>query len=118
MKREIINKLSDALNEIRNTKNISTFIIIKRDDSELWDIVIGGPNLDNQENLVQVATILRKILSPNELRDFSRIVLLNSSDAFISNLKTAFSVEHGDMELQNSQINNIFIKQAYLLYSK
>ncbi len=118
MEREIINKLSICLNEIRNVKDISTFVIIKREDTTLWDIVIGGPNLDSQENLVQIVNILKKTLIPSELRDFSRIVLLNSTDNFISNLRKTFSVENGSMELQNAQINNIFIKHAYLLYSK
>ena len=118
MQRETINKLSNSLNEIRNVKDISTFVIVKRDDTSLWDIIIGGSNLDTQENLVQIANIIKKHLIPNELRDFSRIVLLNSTDNFINNLRRTFSVEHGDMELQNAQINNIFIKHAYLLFSK
>ncbi|MFA6392727.1 MAG: hypothetical protein WCW54_01415 [Candidatus Paceibacterota bacterium] len=118
MEKETINKLSSSLNEIRNAKDISTFVIIKRDDTSLWDIVIGGHNLDNQENLIQIADILKKSLLPNELRDFSRIVLLNSTDNFISNLRKTFSLEHGSMELQNAQINSIFIKHAYLLFSK
>lgn len=118
MQRETINKLSNSLNEIRNVKDISTFVIVKRDDTSLWDIIIGGSNLDTQENLVQIANIIKKHLIPNELRDVSRIVLLNSTDNFINNLRRTFSVEYGDMELQNAQINNIFIKHAYLLYSK
>jgi len=118
MEREIINKLSKSLNEIRNVKNISTFVIVKRADSSLWDIVIGGVSLDTQENLVQIANILKKFLTPNDLKEFSRIVLLNSTDSFISNLRKTFSLEQGDMELQNTQINNILINHAYLLYSK
>lgn len=118
MEREIINKLANALNEIRNVKDISTFVIIKRNDSTLWDIVIGGAALDTQENLVQIADIIKKYLAANELRDISRIVLLNANDSFIIQLRRTFSVEHGDIELQNAQINNILIKHAYLLYSK
>ena len=118
MERETINKLGTALSEMRNVFDVSTFVIIKRDDVVLWDIVIGGTNLDTQENLVQIADIIKKYLLPNELREFSRIVLLNSTDNFISNLRRTFSVESGDMELKNAQINNIFIKHAYLLYSK
>ena len=118
MERETINKLTTSLNEIRNVKDISTFVIIKRDDTSVWDIVIGGPNLDTQENLIQIANIFKKFLEPNELRDFSRIVLLNSTDNFITNVRRAFSVENGDVKIQNTQINNIFIKDAYLLYSK
>jgi hypothetical protein len=118
MERETINKLSNSLNEIRNVRDISTFVIIMRDDVALWDIVIGGTNLNNQENLVAIANVIRKYLLPNELREFSRIVLLDSTDNFIGNLKRTFSVESGSMELKNTQINNIFIKHAYLLYSK
>ncbi len=118
MEKEIINKLSSSLSEIRNTKDISTFIIVKRDDNALWDVVIGGSNLDTQEDLSQIANVFRKNLNPNELRDLSRIVLLDSKDDFIKNIKSTFSIEHGSMELQNAQINNILIKHAYLLYSK
>ena len=118
MEREIINKLGNVLNEIRNMKDISTFVIIRRENDGLWDIVIGGPKLDTRDNLNNVASVLNKILSPNELKIFSRIVLLSATDSFISNLRKTFSVGHGDMELQNAQVNNIFIKHAYLLYSK
>ncbi len=118
MEKEIINKLSNSLNEIRNTFSISVFLIIKRSDDALWDIVIGGVNLDSQDNLTQIANIFKKSLLPNDLRNFSRIVLLNSTDNFVKNIRLAFSIENSDMELVNAQINDIFIKHAYLLYSK
>jgi hypothetical protein len=118
MEKEIINKLSLSLNEIRNAKDISTFVIIKRADDALWDIVVGGLNLDTQENLIQIANLFKKNLKPSELKEFSRIVLLNNTDAFIKGLKNTFLVENGNIELQNAQINNIFINHAYLLYSK
>lgn len=118
MEKEIINKLINSLNEIRNIFDISVFLIIKRGDEALWDIVMGGTNLDSQDNLNQIANVFKKKLLPNDLRNFSRIVLLNSTDSFVKNIRQLFVTENSDIEIIDTQINDIFIKRAYLLYSK
>jgi hypothetical protein len=118
MERDTINRLGAALNEIRNVFDVSIFVVIKRSEATLWDIVIGGKNLDTQENLIQIADVLKKNMQPNEMRIFSRTVLLNSTESFVVNLRQAFSIERGAMELRDTQINNIYIKHAFLLYCK
>ncbi|HSR89265.1 MAG TPA: hypothetical protein VLK22_02580 [Candidatus Udaeobacter sp.] len=115
----ILKKLRSILDEILIPKKITLFVVIKRDDSDLWDLVIGGEQLDNQVNLSELAELINKRLDRNEIILFSRLVLLNSTDLFVKNFNQVFSMEtSGSMEIQNSQINNVFIKQAYLLYSK
>jgi hypothetical protein len=118
MDREIINKLSEVTNELRNEFSISIFLIIKREDNSLWDIVIGGEKLDTQENLIKIANYFQKKLPASQLKNFSRVVLLNSTEKFVDGIKRAFSVESGDVEIKDSQVNEVFINHAYLLYSK
>ena len=53
-----------------------------------------------------------------EILNFPRLVLLNSDNVFAKSINKAFATEGGDIRIKNSQINDIFIKDAYLLYSK
>lgn len=119
MSPEIKQKLKKILEKILETKKLSLFVAIKKEDDNLWDLVIGGENLDNQDNLQEIIKIINKELNKNEVILFARLVLLNSNDFFVKNFNLAFGAESGsDMEIYNSQINNIMIKQACLFYSK
>jgi hypothetical protein len=118
MNPEIKEKLKNILTEVLKTKPLSLFVVIKREDANLWDLVMSGSNLDSQENLNEIIKIINKNLERNEVVLLSKLVLLNSSDPFVKNFNNAFSVDGGDMEILNAQINNVFIKQAFLFYSK
>src|SRR3989344_3567990 len=118
MSEEIRNKLKEIFREVSITKRLSLFVTIQREDSNLWDLVMGGENLDSQENLIEIIDIINRILDRNEIVIFSKLVLLNSTDSFVRNFNTAFRTTNGDLEIQNSKINNISIKHAYLFYSR
>ncbi len=117
---DIIKKLNKVLESILKERDVVLFAVIKREDAELWDIVISGNQLDNQENLRWIIGLINNVLEKNEMTAFSRLLLLNTDEDFVKNLtKTfGFTTKDGRMELKNVRINNIFIKHAYLLRSR
>jgi len=96
------------------------FVVIKRADANLWDLVFAGDKLDQSDNLKTIADIVRKELDKNEMVSISKLVLLNSNDPFAEDFNSTFSVGDGNgwMTIVNGQINNVHIKEAYLFFSR
>jgi len=115
----IIEKLRGLLSTILSLKKeISLFAVIKRKDTDTWDLVIGGNDLRTKENLRLIIRIMRKQFDKNEILKFPRLILLNSNHPFLDSINKAFSMEGGLAEIIDTKIYNVFIKNAYLLYSK
>lgn len=112
-------KLDSLLSKLRGLgKPISLFAVIQREDMETWDLLIGGENIRNKENLDLVARIIRQTFDESEIIKIPRLVLLDSDHPIIISINKAFSIEGGVTRIENIKINNFFIKNAYLLYSK
>jgi len=121
MEPNILEKLKiDRAKVLEKFEKLSLFVVIKRVDVHLWDFVFAGEKLDTPDNLKIIADIIRKELDKNEMIHVSRVVLLNSTDPFAKNFNSTFSVgdKNGCVTINDSQINNIRIKEAYLFFSK
>ena len=121
MESNILEKLKLVRSKaLEKFEKLSLFVVIKRVDVNLWDFVFAGEKLDNPDNLKTVADIVRKELDKNEIINISRIVLLDSTDPFVKDFNSTFTVGDGNgcMTINDSQINNIRIKEAYLFFSK
>lgn len=117
----ILDKLKIVRSKIlEKFEKLTLFVIIKRVDANLWDFVFAADKLDSPDNLKIIADIIRKELDKNEMINFSRIVLLDSTDSFAKNFNSTFTVgdENGCVTVNGGQINNIRIKEAYLFFSK
>jgi len=115
----IIEKLKRLLSEIISLKRkISLFAVIQREDADTWDLVVGGDNLRTKENLDLIIKISKKIFEQNEIIGFPRLILLNSNHPLLSSINRAFAVEGEAVKIANIRIDNIFIRNAYLFYSK
>jgi len=120
MKEEILNKINTILDKILEEREVLLFAIIRRADSEFWDIVISGKGIDNQENLEWISGLFSKALGKSDIHLFSRVLLLGANESFVKNLTRTFSFtkKSGWVELVNTRINNVFISYAYLFRSK
>lgn len=115
----IIEKLKGLLSEIISLKKrISLFAVIQREDADTWDLVVGGDNLRTKENLDLIIKISKKIFEQNEIVRFPRLILLNSNHPLLKSINRAFAVEGGAVKIENTRIDNIFLRNAYLFYSK
>jgi len=118
MSENLKGKLRQFLKMVQEEHNVSLMVALKPDDSNLWDLVLGGQELDNQDYLKKFIALLNKILVKEDLIQFSRMVLINSDASFTTNFTGAFQVEGSDVELKNTRIDNVFIKEAHIFYSK
>ena len=121
METNILEKLKTVRAEVLKKFNtLSLFVVIRRVDANLWDFVFAGEKLDQPNNLKLIADIVNKELNANEIISISRLVLLNSEDQFAKNFNSAFSVgdNNGYLTINDGQINNIHIKEAFLFFSK
>jgi len=114
----IIAKLKNILDKMKEEKNISLFIVVLRENSNVWDLVIGGKNLEKRENLEWGIKIINEEFSKDELVLFSRLLLFDADNLFVRSINKAFHMPEGTVRIQNSKINNIAIKDAHLFYSK
>ncbi|XOA43037.1 MAG: hypothetical protein ACKKMO_01015 [Candidatus Nealsonbacteria bacterium] len=115
----IIDKLKGLLSKIISLgKKISLFVVVQQEDSNTWDLVIGGNKLDTKGNLDLITANIKKIFEKNEIVLFSRLILLNSDHSFLNSINRAFAIENGSLKIENTRIDNVLIKNAYLFYSK
>lgn len=107
-------------NVIKIFETLSLFVVIKKTEVNQWDFVFAGNNLDDSKNLKVIAEIINKELNENEIINVARLVLLNSEDPFAKNFNSTFKVgsDNGYLTINDGQINNISIKEAYLFFSK
>jgi len=114
-------KLEKLLSEIRALrKRVSLFVVLQREDRDTWDLIIGGENLRTKENLDLIIKIIKKLFKKDEIVKLPRLILLNSSHPLLNSINRAFAVGGGVVKIENTRIDNVFIKNAYLfpVYSK
>jgi len=119
MSPELQEKLKKVLGEVKEIYKISLFVVVKPENSDFWDLVIGGKDLDkNTENLKVITKIVNKYVSQHEIVLFSRLALLDYDDnPFVKDFNTLFDTDFSMIDVQNCLIGKVYIKQAYLFYS-
>lgn len=118
---EIIEKLKGLTKEFKIAwQGLSLFVLVRREDTDLWDIIIGGDKIDNQDNLEWSIGLVNKKLSKAEIVIFSRLILLDNANLFVTNLINTFGVAEPEnvVQLRNVRIGDISLADSYLFYSK
>lgn len=96
-------------------------LFLRSDPFEKWDIVVAAPWLNPCEmsSYKTVSERIQKILTPEELTQLARIVILNDNDPVVSFLQNSISVTNGHFgEVSGDAFTEKFgftIKKAYLL---
>lgn len=115
----ILEKLKGLLSRVLGIENrVSLFVVIQRENLDTWDLVFAGNNIRTKENLDAILRQVRTIFEGDELLKFPRLILLDSDNNFVKGINRAFAIDGGTIRIKNSQIDDVFIKDAYLLYSK
>lgn len=95
-------------------------LVLRRTTPAAWDIVLSAHWFEKKQSktLDYIVNKLQKTFSRKEMLTISRIVLLDPSDSFVSQITRAFAVEPGDVvDLQNCRINELEIRHMYILSS-
>lgn len=123
MIKEIIEKLKRVEERISTDKgkSFNFFGVFKRSDVEnSWDIVISANwfSGDEKADLVYIINEIKKDLGSEDLKFVARVVLIKPEDQIIKALNTIIAIEHGEVEMQNTQINGLKLSHIFIITSK
>lgn len=97
--KEILNKLKTVVQALeKGHKPISLFALFLREDSvQKWDIVVSAPWLSSSDKNSYgiVISKIQSVLSTSELVQFSRVVILDTTDPVVSFLQGVCPLTNG-----------------------
>jgi hypothetical protein len=122
----MVTELTDSFtrleSEIAKEKgDFALFALFLREDvPDRWDLIISAPwaTADRKAALEYVINRIRSQLGAPVLTDLSRIVFVDPQDVAVQNLNRAIHVEHGSVEVKDSNFFGLPVKHAYIITSK
>jgi hypothetical protein len=97
------------------------FALFLRDDvPDRWDLMVSAPwaTEDKKSALRYLVDEIKANLGNDVLTALSRIVIVNPDDAAVGSLNKSIKVEHGSVEVRDSNFFGLPIKHAYIITSK
>jgi hypothetical protein len=120
--KEIVDKLVRVEQEMAAEKGaFLLFAILLREDApDVWDLVAASPWIvrDKADSLRYISDRVRSVLDADELVKLSRIVLVEPDSPALAAFQQAIHVEHGTVEIRDSNFSGLPIKHAYLITSR
>ncbi len=94
-------------------------VFLREDTIDKWDIIMTAPWLkkDDMNLLRDIAEIVKGSLN-EDLIKLSRIVVLENNHEAVKTIIKSIHVEHGEIEIQNSNFFGLFIKHAHIITSQ
>jgi len=99
---------------------LSLFALFLREDAEnKWDVVVSAPWFGEDQKTVfeYIVEKIRSRLDPSELLTLSRIILIEPEDESLKAVQRAIHVQHGRIEILDSNFFGLQIKHAYIITS-
>ena len=95
-------------------------LFLREDAPDKWDIVVAAKWIkdDKPKALKYISMKLQKSLTKNQLLKLSRIAIIDESNPALEAFQRAFAVEHGMIEIQDSNFFGMQIKHVYLITSQ
>jgi len=119
---EVVEKFASLEAEIAEKRgNFSLFALVLREDApDRWDLVVSAPWVgpNKQEAVNYFVAEIKSNLGPQGLVNLSRIVLVDPSDAPVQAFNRAIHVEHGRVEIRDSNFFGLPIKHAFIITSQ
>jgi hypothetical protein len=118
---ELATNVAEVEQEVANQKgSFNLFALFERDDLEnRWDLVFAAPwATDKGETLRYFVVELKERLTPEQMVALSRVVVLDPNDEAVRAINKAFQVEHGRVEVRESNLFGLPIKHGYIITSK
>ncbi len=95
-------------------------LFLREDVPDRWDLIVSAPwaAADQKGALEYLVNRIKEDLGPQELTQLSRIVFIDPDDTAVKNFNRAIHVEHGSVEVRDSNFFGMPIKQASIITSK
>lgn len=120
--KDLTEKLKNSEVTMANEKGpFDLFALFLREDAPgKWDLVVAADWIKNntEESLKYIIGFVQKVLSKDELLKLSRIVIIDEKNPALDGMQRAVSVEHGIVEVQDSNFFGLQIKQAFVITSR
>jgi hypothetical protein len=117
-----IESLRKAMREIAAKKGGFTLfgLFMRSDAPGVWDLVVAAPWLEagRLKATSELVTLLTDAIGEQALRHLSRIQTVGSDSPALKAILKAFSVEDGELHVQNSNLFGLEIADAIILRSK
>ncbi len=119
---ELTEKFTRLESQIAQEKgDFTLFALFMREDvPDRWDLIVSAPWLgdDKRAAVSYLVDQIKSKLGERDLTNLSRIVLIDPKDVAVENLNRAIHVEHGSVEVRDSNFFGLPIKHAYIITSK
>lgn len=95
-------------------------LFLREDVPDRWDLMISAPwaSADQKAALDYLVSRIKSELGPADLTQLSRIVFIDPEDASVQDFNRAVHVEHGSVEVRDSNFFGLPIKHAFIITSK
>lgn len=108
--------------EISATKGDFAFfaLFVREDLPDRWDLMISAPwaSADKKGALEYLIARIKAVVGPASLTQLSRIILIDPEETSVQVLNRAIRVEHGGVEVRDSNFFGLPIKHAFIITSK
>jgi len=95
-------------------------LFMREDVPDRWDLMVSAPWIgDDKQGVVDyLVGEIRSRMGTQALTDLSRIVVVDPNDAAVQALNRAIRIEHGGVEVKDSNFFGLQVKHAFIITSK
>ena len=119
---ELTEKFARLEAEIAQERGDFTFfaLFMREDVPDRWDLIVSAPWVgeDKRGAVDYLIGQIKSRLGEERLICLSRIVPVDSEDVAVQDLNRAIQVEHGNVEVNDSNFFGLAIKRAHIITSK
>lgn len=118
---ELVSKIAQIEEETSAEKgDYELFALFLRENSaDKWDVLAAASWIydDKKHALPYLAKKIQQSLTPAELVQIARIVLIDADNPALLDFQNAIEIKHSTVEINNSTFNGVPIKRAYIITS-
>ena len=119
---ELSEKFRDLESRIAEDKGgFALFALFMREDvPDRWDLIVSAPwvGTNKREAVDYFVEQIKSRLGEQDLTSLARIVVVDPEDAAVQSLNRAVQIEHGGVEVRDSNFFGLPIKHAFIITSK
>lgn len=95
-------------------------LFLREDAANKWDLLVSADwiNENKSDSLNLISKKLQSNLEKKDLVQLSRIVLIEEDNPGLTAFHNSVNIEHGSVEIQDSNFFGLEIKHAYVITSK
>ena len=92
-------------------------LFLRLDAPDTWDVVVAAPWVEHDSTtaLRKISSLLRKRLSTDEILKISKVAFVEHNHPSLLAMQRAFSVEHGSVEVRESNFFGVQIQHAHII---